>query len=590
MRTKNNMGFCLPKFAADKLRKELKLSPNELRTLDSAQRHQAFSEILGETNAKQVNALFESKLLLKNQQLGLKKWGQQILGMKPEIQRDFLTKVEKMEKILTKEETNVFLEDYIEKKLGVHVSEAEAGKLVDLAKNVERFKEQIPEEFYNLEKDAEIIDAIINNPQILEYGTAWTLFHDYTSSLNPKARDLTFKEFISTPSKYVENTGGIVKSSVASFDNSFWGNQGISILLNPKTTDLWIKSVIKSFGKIQQALRGIDPMIAVKAKAISRPDALNGTFAREKLAIGLFTEEALPTLILEKIPIIGRFFKASNAAYNAAAIELRVGAAERLNRIARRNNVDLTVKANAEAIGHLVNSKTGRGSFGVGDPALKTWNQLMFSPRLLKGTFDVLTAHLFDVKVRTNPFARKQAAYQIMGMVATYYGITTLVEALSPGSTEPDPRGAHFGQIKMGNSWVNIIGPFRPLVRVLGTMIPTFHNGELGFWRQNAKGVWSGIKLFPTKEVKYGTLTPLDMAESFLEGKASPLLSTVMNHWRGRDFLNQLPTPQGDIRNLFTPITIKNWWEDKENENVDSIFRNTVLNAFGFSSSTQIKK
>ena len=88
-------GFCLPKFAADALKTKFKngeISPEKLSDMTSAERRKVF-EFLGEENAKQTNALFESKLLLKNQQLGMVNWAKQILKLKPETLRDTLSKV-----------------------------------------------------------------------------------------------------------------------------------------------------------------------------------------------------------------------------------------------------------------------------------------------------------------------------------------------------------------------------------------------------------------------------------------------------------------------------------------------------------------
>lgn len=580
------MPYCLPKFIADTLKGKFKsgeVNPDTLSKMTSEERRTFFNSVVGEGNSQSVNALFESKLLLKNQQLGFVRWAQKILNDKPEIQKDFLFKVDKMKDVMSPKEIDAFLSDYVEKKLGIGVTVEEAGKLVDLAKRTNDLKTEVQK--FNNSSTRKVTDYTKEEQtKRIEYGTALTLFKDYVSSLKPESKDLTFKEFISTPSKYIENIGAISKSIVASIDNSFWGNQGITTLLDPRTTDIWVKNFIKSWGDIGKELKGVDAMVSIKADVYSRPNAINGTYAREKIATGLHNEEAYPTSLPEKIPFFKRFFKASTSAYNGAALRLRADVADRITNLAVKNGVDITEKARAEAIGHMVNSSTGRGSFGVGDATLNTWNSLMFSPRLLKGTFDTLTAHLFDKKVRTDPFARKQAAYKILGMTATYYALTSILEALNPGSTGQDPRGAHFGQIKIGNNWVNITGAYRPLIRTLSVLIPTFHNGEMGFWKQSASGKWDGIKLFPTQSVKYGALTPLDIAEGFLEGKASPLLSTIMTHWRGADFNNKLPTPQGDLTSLVTPITLKNYFQDQQNPNVDNLLLNTILNSVGINS------
>ena len=62
--------FCLTKQQVEKLKKAFtskELNPDMLSDMTSEERHAKFSSYVGKTNATQVNALFESKLLLKNQ-------------------------------------------------------------------------------------------------------------------------------------------------------------------------------------------------------------------------------------------------------------------------------------------------------------------------------------------------------------------------------------------------------------------------------------------------------------------------------------------------------------------------------------------
>jgi hypothetical protein len=51
--------------------KNNEIDPAKLADMTSAERRDFFTKIVGEDDAKDVNALFESKLLLKNQQTGL---------------------------------------------------------------------------------------------------------------------------------------------------------------------------------------------------------------------------------------------------------------------------------------------------------------------------------------------------------------------------------------------------------------------------------------------------------------------------------------------------------------------------------------
>lgn len=575
------MAFCLPKFAAEVLRKKLvsrELTPENLSEMTSEGRRTALS-FLGEENAKQVNALFEGKLLLKNQQTAMINWAKQVLRMKPDVMRDTLSKVEKMTEVLTPKELDKFLEDIVEKKLGIDINAKEAGQLVDLANTVKQKKVAVDA----MQKDPTYKDRFNSGketPQEIQTRT------EYGLSLQ------TFKDFVSN-FKPVDSTtlGGLTKSMVASVDNSFWGNQGIVALLDPLKSGIWAKNFIKSLGDLGKALKGEDPIKAVKADIYSRPNALNGNYTRGKVALGLATEEAYPTALPERIPLLGRLFKASSAAYNGAALRLRADLFDRELALAEKNGIDITDSTQIEPLGKMINSQTGRGEIGASGKVL---NEYFFSPRLLKATFDTLTANLLNKDIGakkvtdvfrgkfTNPYALKQSAYTLMRITGTVLAVQAIANVLNPGSAETDPRGAHWGQIKVGDhTYISIAGPFRPLLRTVARLFPTYHDGRLGFWQKDANGKWRDLS-----DGKFGGTTPLDIAEQFVEGKASPVFGTLLTVWRGKDYNFNKPTITSSAVNLLTPMTIKNLWEGQSDPNTENAFLNTIVNAVGFQETT----
>ena len=589
------MAFCLPKFAADALLQKMKsgeITPDKLSKMSSEQRREVFS-FLGEEAAVKTNALFESKLLLKNQQQGMITWTKQILGTKSPQYKDMLAKVNRLKEVLSETQLKEFKQDLIKQRLGVKVTKEQAQTLVNMAKEIDVAKAALPKEFNTMTQDKFFKQQTPEQVSArMDYGIKTELFKRYAESLNPRAQDLRLGDFNPIhPIKTLVNIGAVAKSLKASLDNSFWLNQGIPALFNPRLAPMWLKNFGKSFPDLAQGLLGKDTTLLTKAEIASRPDAVNGTYARQKAALGLRTEEAFPTSIPEKIPVFGRAFKASSQAYTNAALRMRVDILDYHNALARKQGVDLTNPVHAEAIGQIANATSGRGSLGTAEASLNAWNNVMFSPRLLMSTFDTLTAHMRSKKVRASPFARKQAAKQLLSMVATYYAVMALFEATDPGSVEFDPRGAHFGQKKIDdNTWVNIIGPYRPLVRALATLVPTpdprnpTDLTKLGFYRKTSSGRWTGHTLFPAKSQAYGAYTPLDVAEGFIEGKASPLLSTIMNFWRGEDFSGEPTSLEGQARNLLVPISVDSYITDSTSNNSeesDNAVRNAVISAFG---------
>jgi hypothetical protein len=130
--------FCLLPRDVEKLRtafESKELTAETLAGMSSAERHSAFADLVGEENARRVNASFEGKLLLKHQQDALTRWVDSAGKLKPEIKRDMLSKVGRLDRVLTETEQNAFLTDLAHQKLGFGVTMEEAGKISELAKN-----------------------------------------------------------------------------------------------------------------------------------------------------------------------------------------------------------------------------------------------------------------------------------------------------------------------------------------------------------------------------------------------------------------------------------------------------------------------
>lgn len=139
------MGYCLPKQFASNFLKALRdgtIVPAKLMEMSSAERRAFFEPIVGKDNAQHVNALFESKLLLKDQQRGLMNWAKSLAGIKEPVRKDLLAKIEKMSKVLTPGDTHGFLGDLAEQKLGTAVTEDEAQKIMDLAQKASKERDK----------------------------------------------------------------------------------------------------------------------------------------------------------------------------------------------------------------------------------------------------------------------------------------------------------------------------------------------------------------------------------------------------------------------------------------------------------------
>lgn len=555
------MPFCLPKSLTNTFLQKVKsgeVDPEKLSSMTSAERRVFFASFLGDENSRHVNALFESKLLLKNQQQGVINWAKKVGGLKPEVQRDILSRVERMTDILQPKEMDAFLEDLAAQKLGVSVTMEEAGKIVELSKKVSETKAVIPE------------TDPIRSPKRMDYGTALSLFKEYVGGLKVQAKQLAPKELLTNPMELVQELGGITKSIASSFDNSFFGRQGFVTMINEP--DIWGRNFIKSWGDIGKELKGIDAITPIKADVFSRPNALNGKYKALKLDIGLEGEEAFPSRFPERIPFFGRIFKASESAYNGAALKMRADLADRLIAEAESTGVDVR----ESGIGFLINSMTGRGAVELTPGQSKFINVTIFSIKYLKSNLDVLTAHQFDPRVGS--FAKKKAAENLGKVIVAIAGLLGTAKLLDPQSVEEDPRSSRFGKIWVGSEHqfgIDVLPGMRSIITLASRIVPTMHNGKWGFWMKNSKGKYTQLGTG-----KYGVSDPSDLISDFMKNKTAPITRLLLNMWEGRDFKGEKVTVGGEVLRTIQPIPVQNFFEVAKSATGADLILLPILEAF----------
>ncbi|RTK93040.1 hypothetical protein EKI60_06400 [Candidatus Saccharibacteria bacterium] len=547
--------LCIPKHVVNDFLKRLKsgeITPEKLLDMTSKQRHDYFAEILGVNNAEAVNVLFERKMLLKAQQEGILNWAKQVAGMKPEVLRDITSRVNKMDKLLTPENEKAFLEDLVAHKLGMSVTMQEASNIASLAKDVQAKKEAIKDESSRL-----------------EYGRALVEFQDYYNGLKNESEKIRLKEYVK-PTNWKEgvlNTAGFAKALKASFDNSVIGRQGFMTMWSHP--EIWARNSARTFGDYYNSMTGKDAMKEVRAEILSRPNALNGLYKKEGLAVGV-TEEAFPTSLPEKVPYLGKVFKGSQDAFTAWQYRTRADVFDKLVEVADKTGADIT------GLGKVVNSLTGRGHLGKLEPVSKVLNNLFFSPRYLKANIDVLTAHATDKSV--GAFAKKQAATNLIKAVAGSAAFLSIVNALDPEAIEKDPRSSDFGKVKIGDTRFNVTGGFSSLI-TLASRLATF----------SSKSSTTGL-VTPLNSDKFGAKTGFDVFISFLEGKLSPAAGVARDLLKGKDFQGKKPTIVGEMVNLLAPLPITNAIELFSNPDAANPMLALIADALGVGTNTYNSK
>lgn len=554
--------FCIPKFQTQAFRQKLKdgtINPQELADMTSAERREFLGGIIGEDLAPKVNAEFEGKLLLVNQQQGILNWAKKTAGLSEAAKRDILDKVARMKEVLQPQELKNFYEDLAAQRLGTHVTPEEASRVVELSKKVEDAK-----------------TAMQEGGDRMEYGRARVEFSNYISELKNEAKSKTLAEMAAAPIETTKNAlaaaPGFTKSLKASLDNSAIFRQGWKTMLTHPVE--WQKNAIQSFRDIADSLGGKEVLDEVNADIISRPTY--DLMKQAKLAIGT-TEEAYPSHLAEKVPGLGKLYKASESAYTGFVYRQRADIFDKYLKIAETAGVDVTDKIQLESIGNLVNSLTGRGNLGArGERVGDTVNNIFFSPRFLKSNIDTLTAHQFQKGV--TPFVRKQAAQNLARIVIGTAIILGMADAIAPGSVDFDPRSSNFGKIKVGHTTFDVSGGMASLL-TLAARILTF----------SSKSGTTG-KITKLNSGKFGSQTVADVIYNFGEGKLSPVASIFKDVAKGQDFSGNKPTVSGEAQNLLVPLPITNYQELKNDPKSAGVLAGMLADSLGISTNTYTPK
>lgn len=548
--------FCLPKNLATEFKNRLKsgeISPEKLTEMTTSERRTFFSSFLGENNAKQINAAFEGKLLLKNQQQGIITWAKSVSGMKPEVKRSLIDRVEKMTNILQPKEMDSFLGDLVEKRLGIDVTMEEATKIADLSKHISDTKKVMEE-----------------GGDRLAYGKAKVDFYNYTNGLKNEAEKKGVLQRIIHPLDTAVEVAGLSKSLNASMDNSSIFRQGWKTLLtHPRT---WLPNAADTFLNMARTIGGKEVMNVVNADILSRPNY--SLMQKAKLAVGT-AEESFPTSLPEKIPVLGRLYKASESAFTAFIHRTRADVFDKYIEIAKKSGVDLNDKLQIESIGKLVNSLTGRGNLGKIEPVAGVINNAFFSPRSVKAHIDTLTLHSMD---KMSWFARKQASINLLKIVTATAGILALADTVSPGSVEWDPRSADFGKIKIGNTRFDVTGGMGSLVTLAARLIT-----------KSSKSSTTGI-VTPLDSDKFGSMTSGDIVANFFSNKLSPAYSVIKDLVSQKTFEGEKPTIGGELKKLFTPLPVSNYLKTKDDPEAANPLLILIADGLGISANTYSRK
>lgn len=527
------MAYCLTPQAAEEFKRRLKsgeLNPETLSAMTSAERHAYFGSFVGEANAREVNALFESKLLLKNQKAGIINWAKKTAGLKEPVRQDIIARVSRLEKVLAPAEMDAFLSDLAAKKLGTDVTREEGKKIIDLSKKVSELR----------------TDAAKGEKERLAFGNAVVDLKNYLDELNPNRVGK------------LQNILGFFRSVKVIGDLGVPFRQGLGMISRPE----WYKS----FGSMFKYLVSKNAFKNLEADIVSRPtyDAMQkGGLRISALASKLSQkEEDFMTTLVGKLPGL-RGIERANVGF---LTKLRADVFDNLYRSAEMSGENVKDVQVLKDLANVVNNFTGSGNIGKDDryanivPAL---NNIFFSARKISATMNILNPANY---IKVSPTARKAGLRQLFGMLLGTATLLGLAKA-SGADIETDPKSSNFGKGVWGKMHVDFTGGNGTYAILLSRLI----SGQ-------TKSSTSG-KIY-TLGTGYKPTTRADLLVTFFRNKLAPLASTVANFLYGSNSIGEPFTATQAVKGLTVPMIIENTIDLVKND-PEHLLPGDLLDYFG---------
>jgi len=507
------MAFCLVKKYSDEFKKAIKngeIDVEKLALSSSEERNGFFKDYFKDDRvAKEVNSLFESKLLLKNQKLGLVNWAKQITGIKPEVQRDLIARIGKMDAILSPESEKGFLQDLASKRLGTDISIDEAKKITELSDKIKGLKEYT------------------DDASRLKYGRAKLELSSYVN------------ELAGSKAGIVANVLGIPRSVMASLDLSAPLNQGWGMLSR--------KQFYTSIKDMFKYVKSDKNLLDLQADIITRPTYKQAKKAGLRLTdLGTDLEkreEAIMTTLLDKIPGM----KASQRAYTGFLNKLRIDVFDDLVKKADVAGEDIGIGSKAlEDIANVVNNFTGGAKLpGRLNLAQKETAQVLFSPRKLASSINILNPVNY-ISPKISPTARKAAIRNLVGSASISATLIGLASMLGSDEPETDPRSTDFGKIRVGDTRLDVSGGNATYLSLLSRLATGTTKTQ------------SGVKVLGER---YGSTKGEDLIAKFARYKLSPNASLLVDIILKENAIGQKKTIPQAVTDRFRPMFLDSLFE-----------------------------
>jgi hypothetical protein len=181
-------------------------------------------------------------------------------------------------------------------------------------------------------------------------------------------------------------------------------------------------------------------------------------------------EEMIRGDLSEKIPIYGRWVKASNRAYSAMLNTTRFEKFKKLEKaFGSRDNVP-----ELKRLGELINNTTGQGGLGrIGDRYAELAGELFYAPKFTASRFHLMR-NLVNPKLwYQHPKIARQYLYSALRLASAWVGMAELGAQFIPGAeVSHDPTNPDFMKLKInGKVRMDFSGGVQPIMVLMGKLL-----------------------------------------------------------------------------------------------------------------------
>lgn len=196
-------------------------------------------------------------------------------------------------------------------------------------------------------------------------------------------------------------------------------------------------------------------------------------------------EEAIASSLAEKIPLYGRYVKASNRAYTAFLNELRNSYFEKLADGAEASGRSvLTDEVLGKKLADFVNNATGRGSLKFiggklnAEGLAEELGMALYSPRALSARLSFMNPHSY---MQADALVRKEYWKGLARLTASWGAFSGAASLLPGASVSVDPNNTDFGKVRIGNTRIDPGAGFQQLLVLLHREAPQINIGGANY-------------------------------------------------------------------------------------------------------------